>query len=132
MSNNLWKALGVFLIAVLFIDSSSTEVKDLTANDKVKLCKSYVGALFGKPTGAISHYKTDGSHIYVSYFTNNRSEQWKYACSVKQNEMLWAGWFSDRGEWGRWRYEDTVKLQYHDQKITFNMIDTGELITVKL
>lgn len=116
------------------INKSNTAVssKVFTAGDKVKLCKSYIGTLFQKPVISISHDNTDGNNIYVSYFIEKYDEQWKYVCNIEGKDMYWAGWLADTNKWGRWRYEDSVKLKYNNNYVKFRVVDTNELITVKL
>jgi hypothetical protein len=124
--------IGILILFILLSTSEQKASKVWSPGDKVKLCKSYIGTLFQKPVSSISHYNTDGNNIYVSYFIEQYDEQWKYVCNIEDKEMYWAGWLADTNKWGRWRYEDSVKLKYNNNYVKFRVVDTNELITVKL
>ncbi len=122
------------------LDESNYKITQLNKNpslsieNKVKICKAYIGNLFGRPTSIIDNYSVVKNNIYVKYIRSVDNTTWKYVCHVKDDSMVWATWFDDVQEWGRWRYEDQVGLIFSSSKetVSFTMRRTGEKISVDL
>lgn len=88
-----------------------------TTQQKATLCKQYISGLMGRPTSIMSHYQTDDSgQVYIKYTRTDDGTQWRYACAVDNNRIVWASYLNDTGEWGRWRNEDAAKLQIDSDK----------------
>ncbi|TGA68175.1 hypothetical protein VFES401_14840 [Aliivibrio fischeri] len=131
-SNVVWAGLGIlFLIGML---SGGEQDKELVTSEKSQLCKAYIGGLFGKPTSIIDNYKNAEGLVYVRYIRSSDHTAWSYVCDVSGGKMVWAGWLADSQSWGRWRYEDEVKLNYNStsKKMAFTIVDTGNRIEVQL
>ncbi|MCC4799831.1 hypothetical protein BCT30_02035 [Enterovibrio norvegicus] len=113
---------------------ASEAYKELALSEKSKLCKAYIGQLFSKPVSIIDNYKNQDDLIFVRYIRSSDQTAWSYVCEVSDERMVWAGWLTDTQEWGRWRFEDEVTLKYDNgtNKITFRVVDTGQLVEVQL
>lgn len=55
-------------------------------------------------------------------------------CDVSNESMVWAAWLYDTQRFGRWRFEDEVKLEYKENlnKMAFTIVDTGKKLLVSL
>lgn len=149
-SNVIWSGLGVlFLIGILEdgkpekelitpekaeLSEGGQPVKELITSEKAELCKAYIGELFHQPTSRIDNYKNSDGLVYVRYLRASDYTAWSYVCDVSGGSMLWAAWIIDSQSWGRWRYEDEVKLKYNEtsKKMAFTMVHTGKRVEVQL
>lgn len=129
-----WWVVSLFVIASLFFIANYQSNRDLSQSDKVNLCKAYIGELFHQPTSNIENYKNDGNLVYVRYERHSDKTTWGYACNVNNERMLWTAWILDKQDWGRWRYEDEVKLNSSNDSslITFVMPDTKKNVSVSV
>ncbi|MCA1928701.1 hypothetical protein [Rheinheimera sp.] len=127
--------VGIVIFSVLFGGgNSSGNSKTLSQNEMAKVCKAYIGEIFGKPTSIIENYKNQDGLTYVRYTRNVDNTRWSYVCDMSNGSIAWAGWMNDTQEWGRWRYEDETKLSYDQStnSISFVMNDTGSKVVVQL
>ncbi|RVT45306.1 hypothetical protein EMM73_13705 [Rheinheimera sediminis] len=125
----------IAIFSILFGgDNSSDNSKTLSQNEMAKVCKAYIGEIFGKPTSIIENYKNQDGLTYVRYTRNADNTRWSYVCDMSNSSIAWAAWMSDTQEWGRWRYEDETKLSYDQStnSISFVMNDTGSKVVVQL
>ncbi|EOX1774580.1 MULTISPECIES: hypothetical protein [Vibrio] len=130
-SNVILAGFGILFLAVILRGEPE---KQLVTSEKVTLCKAYIGEMFGKPVSIIDNYKNSDGLIYVRYVRASDKTSWSYVCDVSGGRMVWAGWMNDTQNWGRWRFEDEVKLNYdnNSKKMVFMMPDTGNRVEVKL
>ncbi|MDD1795161.1 hypothetical protein LRP50_18695 [Enterovibrio sp. ZSDZ42] len=131
-SNIIYTAIGsIFILSIL---GGGQPKRELLLSEKAMLCKAYIGQLFSKPINIIDNYKNQDGLVYVRYIRPSDYTAWSYVCDVSSGNMLWAAWQVDTQEWGRWRFEDEVKLNYNKEgnKVNFKMVDTGKLVEVKL
>lgn len=125
-------------IVVLFLLSSNDTDKNntlkITEKSKVELCKAYIGTLFGVNTSSINHYRSSDGIFYVKYIRNMDKSEWRYACDITGNVMVWTGWLTDKNDWGRWRFEDEVTINASEdgKNLFFIMKDTGRKVEVKI
>ncbi|KOE80322.1 hypothetical protein P4S52_20560 [Vibrio sp. SA48] len=131
-SNVIWSGLGVLFLIGLF--GGGEPEKELMTSEKATLCKAYIGEIFNQPTARIDNYKNSEGLVYVRYIRASDNTAWSYVCDVSEGSMLWAAWILDSQSWGRWRYEDEVKLKYNEtsKKMAFTMVDTGNRVEVQL
>ena len=123
---------GLFLISV-FNGNNTTKSKDYLTYDKARLCKAYIGSMFGKSTSIIQNYKNEDNLTYVRYVREEDKQTFSYVCEINNNTMIWAAYLNDTQKWGRWRTEDQVDLNYNKEKNTtsFTRVDTGQTIGVR-
>ena len=75
--------------------------------------------MFGKPVSIVNHYKTDDSgQVYVKYIREADNKEWRYVCGVHPDNIIWSGWLDYEKQWGRWRNEDRVTLDYNSTENT--------------
>jgi hypothetical protein len=100
----------------------------ISLEEKISLCKLYIGHIFSKPVDSIEDYKTEGDIVYVKYLRVSDRTTWRYACEIKNNYMVWSAFHNDNSTWGRWRNEDGVRLIRSEKgrSISFTTKDTGE------
>ena len=82
----------------------------LTNNQKLEVCKFYIGNIMGRDTSIMSQYlEPVGNEFYITYHTDQG--QWKFAVTMTDNDLVWKGWLKDSKppKWGRTRYEDLEK-----------------------
>jgi len=128
--NAIWSTVGViFLLLLVFGGDKDVE---LNTKNKTDLCKAYIGALFHQPVSIIYNYKNENGIIYVRYTRPSDFSAWTYKCDVQSGHMSWAGWLTDVQKWGRWRYEDEVKLNYSKNKVSFNSPNTNKKIEINI
>ena len=131
LSNIACSVMGILALTAC----SPEESKAYTTTEKTQLCQAYIGQLFQKPINIIKFDKEDSKGLtYVSYTRQIDNTKWSYVCDIdsKNKTMTWAGWFQDTGNWGRWRSEDTVSLNYDKEtnSTTFKVVNTGNLVKV--
>ena len=104
----------------------------ISINEKITLCKYYIGHIFSKPLSSIMDYKTEGDIIYVKYLREHDQTTWRFACEIKNNYMVWAAFHENNNTWGRWRNEEGVVLivDKNDKSISFTTKDTGEFYKI--
>jgi hypothetical protein len=131
-SNVVLAGIGALLLVGML--SGGEQDKELVTSEKSQLCKAYIGGLFGKPISIIDNYKNSEGLVYVRYIRSSDHTAWSYVCDISGGKMVWAGWLFDSQSWGRWRYEDEVKLNYNStsMKMAFTIVDTGKRIEVQL
>jgi len=106
------------MLAAPFFASADSD-KEWSEEEKALLCKNYIGEIFGKPVSIIDHYKTDeGGRVYVKYIRKADNQEWRYACAVHPDNIIWSGWLDYEKKWGRWRNEDRVTLDYNSTQNT--------------
>jgi hypothetical protein len=117
----------------MFSSSQKTSKSELLKDEKIKVCKAYIGQLFSKPTSIINNYRYEDDQVFVFYIRKVDQTVWRYACKFDGHSVVWAGWWDDTNEWGRWRTEDQVPLSIDKttNTIRFVMNRTGETVTVK-
>lgn len=130
----IWNAICTFagIIFLLSLFFGGDKDVELSTKNKTDLCKEYIGSLFHKPVSIINNYKNENGITYVRYIRSSDSSTWTYKCDVQSKHMLWAAWLIDEKKWGRWRYEDEVKLNYSKSKISFTPPYTSKKIEVDI
>ncbi|WP_392342165.1 hypothetical protein [uncultured Shewanella sp.] len=123
-----------FLVVILIGSFNASSSKSLTVDDKTKICKNYIGTLFNKPVSSINSKGYTNGLVVVDYIRSSDSSTWSYMCDISGDKMVWAGWFSDTGEWGRWRFEDEVVLNFDKETniMSFVIPSTGTSVRVRL
>ncbi|WP_445769155.1 hypothetical protein [Rheinheimera sp.] len=104
--------LGLFALMILSPTGEVVKPKTLTHQDKIKVCKGYIGALFVKPVNIIEYNGSQNDLIYVRYVRKLDNTTWSYVCDLSGGTISWAGWQKDYKEWGRWREEDEIPYYY--------------------
>lgn len=129
--------LVLAIIALLIrVNSLNSQSQSWSKDQKVKLCKAYIGSMFAKPVEAIHYREADSANfITVEYVRNSDRTIWINACDFVNggNSMEWRAYQSLYNEWGRWRTEDRVSINYNEQSNVASFVspDTNELIKVK-
>ncbi|MFT5760484.1 MAG: putative membrane protein YvbJ [Alteromonadaceae bacterium] len=129
----------LFVISKLFggnstSDNASNEATiQLSNSQKVKICKAYLGKLFGRPTAIMNNNKNENGLIYINYIRSSDGSKWDYVCEIENNSLIWSGWMKDAKEWGRWREEDrtSISLGQSGDTISFFTPSTKEKVTIK-
>lgn len=107
--------------------------KDLTQNEKIEVCKNYIGSLFGRSpsimrTGII---KEDGGFFAeIVYTRKSDNTQWKNMCHISGNNITWAS--LENNQLGRWRFEDEVQLELDSKPNEQKVINGENLFSVTL
>lgn len=130
-----WFLMGLAILVSVMILFARSEGRNWSTNEKVSLCKAYIGSMFGKPTSIIHHYMTDKKgRVYVRYKRPADGMIWSYSCEVKGSSMIWSGFLNYSDKWGRWREEDRVSIKYRADRnmALFTSPDTEKLIAVSL
>ena len=90
---------------------------EISEENKLRLCKSYIGSLFGRTTRIMSGNSFGNGYFEVQYTRQYDSTTWKYKCTIKNGSITWAAWLKHERRWGRWRNEDRVNYTYeHENK----------------
>ena len=135
ISTAIFSILGVLFL--LFIFSSSSEsfnaTKDLTQNEKIKVCKNYIGSMFGVSpnimrTGIIKN--DSGFFAEIIYTREVDNTQWRNMCHISGNNITWASLYDN--QLGRWRFEDEVQLEIKSKTEKSKTINAGNLFSLTL
>ena len=105
--------LGLLALMILSPTGELAKPKTLTHQEKIKVCKAYIGALFVKPVNIIEYNRSQNDLIYVRYVRKLDNTTWSYVCDLSGSTISWAGWQKDYKEWGRWRDEDEIPYYYN-------------------
>jgi hypothetical protein len=126
------KLVGGLLLVTVFIAVFKNSSKDnepkkqLTENQREKICKYYISYLFRGDDSLVPimrKYNTDNQNlIYVEYTRASDNTLWSNVCDVKGTSVIWAAWLKDDQKWGRWRDEDRMRLSYNNEKQTVSII----------
>jgi hypothetical protein len=128
---SIWM-LAAVILAIVYLGIQQTK-NEWTTQDKVSLCKAYIADQFAKPLNIMQLQRVDNKGlVYISYTRVSDNTKWDYVCEINDSSILWAGWVD--GNWGRWRHEDQVSINYNPQTKTasFDSIMSSESIKVKL
>jgi len=131
-------AIAAILLLALFGGGESSNNEEVVSNskytihDKVKICKAYIGGIFGQPVSNIMPYQNSNGLSYVMY--KKGDTKYRFVCDINDSSIVWAGYLSSSDDWGRWRTEDKVGLYYYEDtnSTAFSIADTGNRIVVKL
>lgn len=134
-SNVIFSILGVLFLLSIFSSSSESfdATKDLTQNEKIKVCKNYIGSMFGVSpnimrTGIIKN--DDGFFAEIIYTRKVDNTQWKNMCHISGNNITWASLYDN--QLGRWRFEDEVQLEVTSKTKESKTISGGNLFSLTL
>ena len=97
------KLMVIAFITTAIVLSKNNSGKEYLDVEKSKICKSYIGQIFSKPTGIIQNYKNKDGLTYVRYTRSSDSTRWSYVCDISNDQVVWAAWLNDSNKWGRWR-----------------------------
>lgn len=125
------------LISILFLSacggSSFDAYSDLNERQKVKICKNYIGDLFGRsPSIMRTGIKKDDGGFFVEIIYNRSSDnsRWNNICHINGNTIVWAAVHD--GELGRWRFEDEERIRLVKRSGDSQTVKVGSRFSVNL
>ena len=124
--------LGFVLLFILVSlnDGASSSSSSLTNSNKISMCKSYIGKMFGRSPSIMRGQSVSDNGFLVSYTRSSDNSNWSYVCNIEDGRMVWASWNPNNQELGRWRFEDEVSYKISSDKVRFTV--EGKSINLNL
>lgn len=105
------------------LEGKPIAVTSATPSDKVRVCKSAIGATFGREPELMKTVKANDEFVRVSYIRYEDNTKWTYDCRINVDKVVWRSVEKETGE-GRWR-NDAL-----DELIKFEATDTQVGVTI--
>lgn len=86
-------------LVVCLVTAGQTYAADYSRAD---VCKATISVEMGRDSESMKVEK-DGNMPVISYIRDDDLQQFIYRCKFNANQVVWAAYFDEEGDWGRWR-----------------------------